>query len=79
MTGLTELRIPAPRSPLADRLAQFDLKPTGDTIIDGCRLHIATVSAKLAASEAELATVREQFERMSNAADLIARLEQPSI
>lgn len=69
---------PTPHTPLADRLAQFDLKPTGDQIIDGYRLHVATVSAKLAACEADLAAVREQFERMSNAADLIARLEQPS-
>lgn len=38
MSGLTELRIAVPRSPLADRLAQFDLKPTGDQIIDGYRL-----------------------------------------
>ena len=70
------------------KIVTFDAQPTfdngilafvsGDLIIDGYRLHVATVSAKLAASEAELATVREQFERMSIAADLIARLEQPS-
>lgn len=79
MTGLPELRIPAPRSPLADRLAQFDLKSTGDTIIDGYRLHVAAVSAKLAASEAELAETAAKMKALTEAVELIASLHTKTL